>query len=71
MFLEKHTIPTDDKDRIVLFTDGIVEAGSESEMYGLERLIEHVTKDPASGGVLLDQILHSARHFAAGRCTTT
>jgi len=36
-------------------------------MYGLERLIEHVTKDPASGGVLLDQILHSAGHFAAGR----
>jgi len=64
---QQSAIPTQDKDRIVLFTDGIIETGSESEMYGIERLIEHVTKDPASGDVLLDEILHSARQFAAGR----
>jgi sigma-B regulation protein RsbU (phosphoserine phosphatase) len=64
---EQHTIPTQDKDRIVLFTDGIIETESESEMYGLERLIGHVTKDTVSGNALLDQILHSARQFAAGR----
>ena len=64
---EHHTIPTQDKDRIVLFTDGIIEAESESEMYGLDRLIELVRKYPGSGGLLLDHILQSAREFAAGR----
>jgi sigma-B regulation protein RsbU (phosphoserine phosphatase) len=64
---EQHTIPIQAHDRIVLFTDGLIEAESESEMYGMDRLIEHVMKDPVSGGVLLDQILDSARIFAAGR----
>jgi len=64
---EQHTIPIQNKDRIVLFTDGIIEAESESGMYGLERLIGHVTKGAASGDMLLDQILNSARQFAAGR----
>jgi phosphoserine phosphatase RsbU/P len=64
---EQHTIPVQSKDRLVLFTDGIIEAETESGMYGIERLIAHVARDTVSGDMLLDQILHSAREFAAGR----
>jgi sigma-B regulation protein RsbU (phosphoserine phosphatase) len=64
---EQHTIPIEGKDRIVLFTDGIIEAESESGVYGMERLIEQVEEDAASGGVLLDRILKSAEQFVAGR----
>jgi sigma-B regulation protein RsbU (phosphoserine phosphatase) len=64
---EQHTVPIQKKDRIVLFTDGVIETESESGMYGLERLIGHVIQDAVPGDVLLDDILESARHFAAGR----
>lgn len=33
-------------DRIVLFTDGIIEAESESGEYGLDRLLQEVNKSP-------------------------
>jgi sigma-B regulation protein RsbU (phosphoserine phosphatase) len=64
---EQHTIPIQNSDRIVLFTDGIIEVESDSGMYGLERLIGQVTCGTVGGGVLLDQILTSAQKFAGGR----
>ena len=57
-------------DRIVLFTDALIEAESESEAYGLDRLVEEVGKRPVEGTVLSEQILESVRRFAAGRSIT-
>jgi phosphoserine phosphatase RsbU/P len=54
-------------DRIVLFTDAIIEAESESGQYGLDRLIEEVSKRRVDGNALSEQILESVRRFAAGR----
>jgi sigma-B regulation protein RsbU (phosphoserine phosphatase) len=65
---EQRTIPVKHgSDRIVLFTDGIIEAESESGEYGLDRLIEEVSKRPLEGNVLADQILQSVRQFTVGR----
>ena len=54
-------------DRMVLFTDAIIEAESESGAYGLDRLIEEVSKHPIEGAVLTEHILESVRNFAVGR----
>lgn len=65
---EQHTIPVKrGSDRIVMFTDGIIEAESESGEYGLDRLVEEVKKRPIHGRALSEQILQSVRQFAAGR----
>jgi sigma-B regulation protein RsbU (phosphoserine phosphatase) len=52
-------------DRLVLFTDGITEAESESAEYGLDRLIEEVSK-PLETRALSEQVLESVRRFAVG-----
>jgi len=54
-------------DRIILFTDAIIEAESESGEYGLERLIQEVRQRPPRGEVLSEQILRSLRKFVGGR----
>jgi phosphoserine phosphatase RsbU/P len=54
-------------DRIVLFTDAIIEAESESGEYGLDRLVKEVCKSPTDGNALSEQILESVRQFTAGR----
>jgi sigma-B regulation protein RsbU (phosphoserine phosphatase) len=65
---EQHTLQVQrTSDRIVLFSDAVCEAESESGEYGIERLIEEVSKRPVQGHALLEQILQSLRQFAAGR----
>jgi phosphoserine phosphatase RsbU/P len=65
---EQHTIQVKRRtDRIVLFTDAIIEAESESGEYGLDRLVEEVGKRPIHGKTLSEQILQSVRQFAVGR----
>jgi sigma-B regulation protein RsbU (phosphoserine phosphatase) len=64
---ESHTIPIRSRGRLVLFTDGVIEAESESGEYGLERLIGLATKNSASGDMLLEEILQSIGQFAGGR----
>jgi sigma-B regulation protein RsbU (phosphoserine phosphatase) len=64
---ESHTISIQSKARILLFTDGIVEAESEAGDYGLERLVRRVTAHTGRGDDLLDDILKSIHHFAGGR----
>src|SRR5262249_32869550 len=64
---EQHSIPVQRKDRIVLFTDGVIETESESGMYGLERLIDHRVNNNVPADVLLDGIVQSVYQFAAGR----
>jgi sigma-B regulation protein RsbU (phosphoserine phosphatase) len=54
-------------DRVVLFTDAIIEAEADSEQYGLDRLVEEVQKGPTNGKVLSEQILQSVRDFMADR----
>jgi sigma-B regulation protein RsbU (phosphoserine phosphatase) len=53
-------------DRLVLFTDGIIEAESELEDYGLDRLIEEVSKHPIDGRLLSEQLVEHVRRFATG-----
>ena len=65
---EQHVIQVKPgSDRIVLFTDAIIEAESESGEYGLDRLVEEVSKRPIEGKALSEQILESVRQFAVGR----
>ena len=54
-------------DRMVLFTDGIIEAGPESDVFGLERLVQEVSKRPSRGSVLSERIMQSVRQYGAGR----
>jgi phosphoserine phosphatase RsbU/P len=54
-------------DRMVLFTDAIIEAESESGDYGLHRLVEEVNKGPLEGNALSERILESVRQFSVGR----
>ena len=65
---EQHTIQVKrGSDRIVLFTDALIEAESESGEYGLDRLVEEVRKSPVEGNALSEQILESVRQFTVGR----
>jgi len=50
-----------------MYTDGIIEAESEKGEYGLDRLVEEVSKRPIHGNTLADQILQSVRQFMVGR----
>jgi phosphoserine phosphatase RsbU/P len=65
---EQHTIQVKRGcDRILLFTDAIIEAESESGDYGLNRLVKEVCKSPMDGNALSEQVLESVRQFTAGR----
>lgn len=65
---EQRTIPVKrGSDRIVLFTDAIIEAEAESGEYGIDRLIEEIRKGPMDGKALAEQILESVRQFMVGR----
>jgi phosphoserine phosphatase RsbU/P len=65
---EQYTIPVKrGTDRIVMYTDGLIEAESEKGEYGLDRLVEEVSKRPIRGNTLADQILQSVRQFTVGR----
>jgi sigma-B regulation protein RsbU (phosphoserine phosphatase) len=54
-------------DRLVLFTDALIEAEAESGPYGVERLVEEVRKGPSDGSALSEHILESVRKFMAGQ----
>jgi sigma-B regulation protein RsbU (phosphoserine phosphatase) len=65
---EQHAIQVKrGSDRIVLFTDAIIEAEADSGQYGLGRLVEEVRKNPIDGNALAEQILESVRQFTVGR----
>jgi sigma-B regulation protein RsbU (phosphoserine phosphatase) len=55
-------------DRLVFYTDGIVEAMNASrEIFGFDRVLEIVQKEKAlSAGVLLSKILEQVKEFAGG-----
>jgi sigma-B regulation protein RsbU (phosphoserine phosphatase) len=65
---EQHAIKVNPRsDRLVLFTDAIIEAESDSGEYGLDRLVKEVTSSPIEADALSEQVLESVRHFMAGR----
>jgi phosphoserine phosphatase RsbU/P len=65
---EQRTIRvTRGSDRIVLFTDAIIEVEAESGEYGVDRLVEAVRKGPTDAKALSEQILESIRQFTVGR----
>jgi sigma-B regulation protein RsbU (phosphoserine phosphatase) len=64
---EKRTIDVRrGSDRVVLFTDGLTEAESESGDYGLERLIQEVTASAMDADALSRKLLQSVQEFSAG-----
>jgi sigma-B regulation protein RsbU (phosphoserine phosphatase) len=65
---EQRTIPVKRGfDRIVLFTDALIEAEAELGEYGVGRLVEAVRKGPMDSKALSEQILESVRKFMVGR----
>ena len=54
-------------DRLVLFTDAILEVESELGDYGLDRLVDVVTGGARDGEGLCCKVLESLQEFAAGR----
>jgi phosphoserine phosphatase RsbU/P len=65
---EQHTVPVRrGSDRLVIFTDAIIETESGTGEYGLNRLVEEIRKHPIHGNALSEQILQSVRQFAVGR----
>jgi phosphoserine phosphatase RsbU/P len=58
---------TPGSDRLVLYSDAIIEMESESGEYGIARLLAEVHKRPGEGKALADQILNSIMKFAEGR----
>jgi sigma-B regulation protein RsbU (phosphoserine phosphatase) len=65
---EQRTVPVKrGGDRLVLFTDALIEAEADSGQYGLDRLVEEVQKGPPGGKALSDRILASVRQFMLDR----
>jgi phosphoserine phosphatase RsbU/P len=63
---ESRTISLQQNARMLFFTDGVIEAESDSGEYGIDRLIAHL-KSPQGGDALVDGILESVRQFVSGR----
>lgn len=64
----QQTIPVQPgADRMVLFTDAIIEAEGESGPYGFDRLVNEVRNGPANGKDLSEHILESVRRFVGER----
>jgi serine phosphatase RsbU (regulator of sigma subunit) len=55
------------QDRVLLFTDGILEAHGDAGLFGLEGIMQEISKTPSGELELLDGILQSVRNFSGGR----
>lgn len=53
--------------RLLLYSDGLTEASSETDLFGEARLLEIVAAHPGGGGPLLDSLLETVSAFRAGR----
>lgn len=57
------TIGVSPDDRVLLFTDGVIERAGSDEIFGDERILEKIKQYPEGGGALLDAILEAADRF--------
>jgi sigma-B regulation protein RsbU (phosphoserine phosphatase) len=66
---ESGTTVMRDGDRLLLFTDGLVEAGAlAGQEYGDARLVDAVVRNRAAGSTeLVDHVFESVRQWAGGR----
>jgi sigma-B regulation protein RsbU (phosphoserine phosphatase) len=64
---KQKTLPLEQDHHLLLFTDGVQEVGGETGFFGLDHIVEEVTKNRGGGAALLDQILRSVRDFSGGR----
>ena len=64
---EMQTVGLSLDDRLLLYTDGIVETHGEAGLFGAERILALVRREPAGGAALLEAILRAQREFSAGR----
>ena len=55
------------RDRIVLFTDALIEAEGHSGPYGMDRLVAQVQEGPNDGRAISQRILESVRDFMFDR----
>ena len=63
----QETLRPEREDRLLLFTDGIAEAGGEQGLYGLERIMDEMKRSQPHGSDLLDHILEAVKRFSGGR----
>jgi len=63
----EETLRLSNQDRLLLFTDGVLEVEGEGGFFGLERMMNEISKHPGGGTDLLDGILGSAQEFSGGR----
>jgi len=54
-------------DRLLVYTDGVTDAGSDEEQFGFERLLRHAVGSGAARGALLDDVVAEVRRFGEGR----
>jgi sigma-B regulation protein RsbU (phosphoserine phosphatase) len=64
---KERTLRLEQGYHLLLYTDGVQEVGGETGFFGLEHIVEEVTKNPDGGAALLEQILRSVREFSGGR----
>lgn len=60
-------LPLENRDRLLLFTDGFQEIGGDEGFFDMEHIVEKVTKSQQDGAELLDELLRSARELSGGR----
>jgi sigma-B regulation protein RsbU (phosphoserine phosphatase) len=64
---EEGTLRLSRQDRLLLFTDGILDVESEAGPFGLERILNQIARHPRGGTELLNGILSSVQEFSGGR----
>lgn len=63
----ERTVRFDPEHRLLVYTDGIIEAPGEGGDYGLDRLIEDVRRVPSGGKALVEAVLSRVKQFMKGR----
>jgi serine phosphatase RsbU (regulator of sigma subunit) len=58
-------IPLETGDMILMYTDGLAEARNGEDLFGEDRIAQHITRDPGiTPNVLTKTLLESARDFS-------
>ena len=58
-------IPLETGDMILMYTDGLAEVRNGEDLFGEDRIAQHITRDPGMApDVLAKTLLESARDFS-------